>query len=38
MTDASGVRLAKRHDPLSLRMLRQRGETPETLRKQWCLV
>jgi glutamyl-tRNA synthetase len=32
MTDASGVRLAKRHDALSLRALRQRGETPESLR------
>jgi glutamyl-tRNA synthetase len=33
--DESGVRLAKRHDALSLRALRARGETPESLRKNW---
>ena len=32
MTDASGVRLAKRHDALSLRSFRERGVAPETLR------
>jgi glutamyl-tRNA synthetase len=35
LTDASGQRLAKRHDALSLRTLRQRGETPEVLRANW---
>jgi glutamyl-tRNA synthetase len=34
--DESGVRLAKRHDALSLRTLRSRGETPESLRRTWC--
>ena len=34
VTDAHGVRLAKRHDALSLRVLRERGETPETLRSR----
>jgi glutamyl-tRNA synthetase len=33
MTDEQGVRLAKRHDALSLRALRQGGVTPETLRE-----
>ena len=32
MTDESGVRLAKRHDALSLRQLRERGQTPIDLR------
>lgn len=32
VADASGQRLAKRHDALSLRSLRERGERPETLR------
>jgi glutamyl-tRNA synthetase len=32
MTDAAGVRLAKRHDALSLRQLRQQGLEPATLR------
>jgi glutamyl-tRNA synthetase len=32
MTDEDSVRLAKRHDALSLRTLRERGETPESLR------
>jgi len=27
--DASGVRLAKRHDGLSLRVLREQGSTPK---------
>jgi glutamyl-tRNA synthetase len=31
MTDASGVRLAKRHDALSLRRLREQGSTPESI-------
>jgi glutamyl/glutaminyl-tRNA synthetase len=35
MTDTNGVRLAKRHDALSLRTLRCQGETPENLRKPW---
>jgi len=35
MTDESGVRLAKRHDALSLRRLRENGETPATLRRKW---
>lgn len=33
MTDSSGVRLAKRHDALSLKTLRERGEDPEELRR-----
>ena len=35
MTDAAGVRLAKRHDALSLRKLRESGATPEALRSSW---
>lgn len=35
VTDESGVRLAKRHDALSLRSLRAKGTTPEELRKGW---
>ncbi len=35
MTDDNGVRLAKRHDALSLRQLRQSGATPESLRAKW---
>lgn len=35
MTDAAGQRLAKRHDALSLKTLRQRGEQPEALRQRW---
>jgi glutamyl-tRNA synthetase len=31
LTDEAGVRLAKRHEALSLRTLRDQGETPETL-------
>ena len=34
LTDAQGVRLAKRHDALSLRRLREQGRSPEQLRKQ----
>jgi len=33
--DDSGVRLAKRHDALSLRALREKGLSPEDLRKSW---
>lgn len=35
MTDEAGVRLSKRHEPLSLRTLRQQGRVPETLRQEW---
>jgi glutamyl-tRNA synthetase len=35
LTDANGVRLAKRHDALSLRSLRAQRKTPEDLRKSW---
>lgn len=35
MVDGTGVRLAKRHDVLSLRALREQGQTPENLRKNW---
>ncbi len=35
MTDAKGVRLAKRHDALSLRRLRAEGMSPAQLRAQW---
>jgi glutamyl-tRNA synthetase len=35
MFDESGQRLAKRHDALSLRTLRQQGSTPEQLRSSW---
>ncbi|MEY2467273.1 MAG: glutamyl-tRNA synthetase [Verrucomicrobiota bacterium] len=38
MTDESGVRLAKRHDALSLRTLCQRGDLPEILRVAWTTV
>ncbi len=37
MTDERGVRLAKRHDALSLRTLRQQGVTPDALRKGWIV-
>jgi glutamyl-tRNA synthetase len=33
--DEAGERLAKRHDALSLRTLRDRGGTPESLRQNW---
>jgi glutamyl-tRNA synthetase len=35
MTDESGVRLAKRNDALSLRGLREQGESPTALREAW---
>lgn len=35
MTDDAGVRLAKRHDALSLRTLRERGQSPEAIRRNW---
>ena len=35
MTDDQGVRLAKRHDALSLRRLRAAGSSPAQLRAQW---
>lgn len=35
MTDERGVRLAKRHDALSLRALRGQGATPEGLRREY---
>jgi glutamyl-tRNA synthetase len=35
MRDAAGVRLAKRHDALSLRALRESGVTPEELRARF---
>jgi glutamyl-tRNA synthetase len=35
MTDEAGVRLAKRHDALSLRGLKAKGATPEGLRLNW---
>ena len=31
MTDANGKRLAKRHDALSLRALREQGKRPEEI-------
>lgn len=34
-TDEHGMRLAKRHDALSLRALRAAGHSPDDLRKQW---
>src|ERR1051326_1282807 len=33
--DEAGIRLAKRHDALSLRNLRATGATPEELRENW---
>ena len=36
VVDKSGKRLAKRHDALSLRALRQSGATPEELRSLYC--
>ncbi len=35
VTDERGVRLAKRHDALALRTLREQGRTPEQLRAEW---
>jgi glutamyl/glutaminyl-tRNA synthetase len=34
--DKKGQRLAKRHDALSLRALREQGKTPEILRQDWA--
>ena len=34
--DEKGQRLAKRHDALSLRALREQGKTPEKLRQDWA--
>jgi glutamyl/glutaminyl-tRNA synthetase len=36
MADEAGARLAKRHDSLSLRALRARGETPESICAAWA--
>jgi glutamyl-tRNA synthetase len=36
LTDETGVRLAKRHDALSLRRLRESGASPERLRANWA--
>jgi glutamyl/glutaminyl-tRNA synthetase len=36
VTDEHGVRLAKRHDALSLRALRDAGRSPEELRAGWA--
>jgi glutamyl-tRNA synthetase len=36
--DESGVRLAKRHDALSLRHLRENGQSPAVLRRTWMAV
>ena len=38
MLDENGVRLAKRHDALSLRQLRQRGESPAALRRSESFI
>ena len=38
MLDESGVRLAKRHDALSLRTLREGGDPPEFLREKWSAI
>lgn len=35
VTDEQGVRLAKRHDALSLRRCREAGESPQSLRRRW---
>ncbi len=35
VTDEQGVRLAKRHDALALRTLREQGRTPEDIRAGW---
>jgi glutamyl-tRNA synthetase len=37
MMDEKGRRLAKRHDALSLRTLREQGIGPEQLRHGWCV-
>jgi glutamyl-tRNA synthetase len=38
VTDTAGVRLAKRHDALSIRALRAAGNTPEGIRAGWARV
>jgi len=38
VTDGSGMRLAKRHDALSLRSLRECGITPESIREGWNMT
>ena len=38
LSDQHGVRLAKRHDALSLRALRAAGATPEQVVSRWSLV
>jgi glutamyl/glutaminyl-tRNA synthetase len=35
MTDEAGMRLAKRHEALSLRALREQGRAPDELRREW---
>lgn len=35
VTDEAGVRLAKRHEAMSLRRLREQGRTPEEVREAW---
>jgi glutamyl-tRNA synthetase len=35
MKDEAGIRLAKRHDALSLRTIRMQGKTPAELRQNW---
>jgi glutamyl-tRNA synthetase len=35
LADDAGVRLAKRHDALSLRTMRERGESPASIRAGW---
>ena len=37
LTDQKGIRLAKRHESLSLRALRRQGAQPEMLRQEWEL-
>lgn len=38
MRDENGVRLAKRNEAFSLRTLRQRGQSPNSLRETWSSV
>lgn len=38
VTDSSGVRLAKRHDSLSLRALRAKGLSPGEIRHDWAMA
>jgi glutamyl-tRNA synthetase len=35
VTDEAGIRLAKRHDALSIRALRAAGKTPDQIRAEW---